>query len=213
MATTGMALPRRGWGTRPDTPQPFQKAMWSEDVSSQPSPQVAVGPSQQGLGPDKESQHFAALTWTAVYASWRRHIASQLSRGSYAGREAVSEHLKSTVLASGRVCGGRGMCSVFYFSRQNHLSVALQGRWRKITCSSSKRNEFKSYGLALMEQHLFWKSEGAVVGVALVSLSLSPFIGNSWTESSGKGPEANQVHIATSHSLMGSKGLYLRHRQ
>uniref|UniRef100_A0A287CZ00 Protein JTB n=1 Tax=Ictidomys tridecemlineatus TaxID=43179 RepID=A0A287CZ00_ICTTR len=42
----------------------------------------------------------------------------------------------------------------------------------KITCSSSKRNEFKSCRSALMEQHLFWKFEGAVVGVALVSACL-----------------------------------------
>ncbi|KAM4856337.1 protein JTB-like [Urocitellus parryii] len=42
------------------------------------------------------------------------------------------------------------------------------GYVEKITCSSSKRNEFKSCSSALMEQHLFWKFEGAVVGVALV---------------------------------------------
>ncbi|KAG3281642.1 protein JTB isoform X1 [Ictidomys tridecemlineatus] len=42
------------------------------------------------------------------------------------------------------------------------------GYVEKITCSSSKRNEFKSCRSALMEQHLFWKFEGAVVGVALV---------------------------------------------
>uniref|UniRef100_A0A452SH83 Protein JTB n=1 Tax=Ursus americanus TaxID=9643 RepID=A0A452SH83_URSAM len=42
------------------------------------------------------------------------------------------------------------------------------GYVEKITCSSSKRNEFKSCRSALMEQHLFWKFEGAIVGVALV---------------------------------------------
>ncbi|XP_006861545.1 PREDICTED: protein JTB [Chrysochloris asiatica] len=42
------------------------------------------------------------------------------------------------------------------------------GYLEKITCSSSKRNEFKSCRSAMMEQHLFWKFEGAVVGVALV---------------------------------------------
>ncbi|KAI5164769.1 protein JTB [Manis pentadactyla] len=42
------------------------------------------------------------------------------------------------------------------------------GYVEKITCSSSKRNEFKSCRSTLMEQHLFWKFEGAVVGVALV---------------------------------------------
>ncbi|XP_007525433.1 protein JTB [Erinaceus europaeus] len=42
------------------------------------------------------------------------------------------------------------------------------GYVEKITCSSSKKNEFKSCRSALMEQHLFWKFEGVVVGVALV---------------------------------------------
>lgn len=42
------------------------------------------------------------------------------------------------------------------------------GYVEKITCSSSKRNEFKSCRSALLEQHLFWKFEGIVVGVALV---------------------------------------------
>ncbi|XP_007946749.1 protein JTB [Orycteropus afer afer] len=42
------------------------------------------------------------------------------------------------------------------------------GYVEKITCSSSKRNEFKSCRSAVMEQHLFWKFEGTVMGVALV---------------------------------------------
>ncbi|CAK6439443.1 unnamed protein product [Pipistrellus nathusii] len=42
------------------------------------------------------------------------------------------------------------------------------GYVEKITCSLSKRNGFKSCRSALMEQHLFWKFEGAVMGVALV---------------------------------------------
>ncbi|KAM6218459.1 protein JTB [Rhynchocyon petersi] len=42
------------------------------------------------------------------------------------------------------------------------------GYVEKITCSSSKRSEFKSCRSAVMEQRLFWKFEGAVVGVALV---------------------------------------------
>ncbi|XP_037018340.2 protein JTB [Artibeus jamaicensis] len=42
------------------------------------------------------------------------------------------------------------------------------GYVEKITCSLSKRSEFKSCRSALMEQHLFWKFEGAVVGIALV---------------------------------------------
>ncbi|XP_024429055.1 protein JTB [Desmodus rotundus] len=42
------------------------------------------------------------------------------------------------------------------------------GYVEKITCTLSKRNEFKSCRSALMEQQLFWKFEGAVVGVALV---------------------------------------------
>ncbi|KAM5256084.1 protein JTB [Ctenodactylus gundi] len=42
------------------------------------------------------------------------------------------------------------------------------GYVEKITCSASKRNEFRSCRSAVLEQHLFWKFEGAVVGVALV---------------------------------------------
>ncbi|KAL4701797.1 hypothetical protein H8959_015801 [Pygathrix nigripes] len=42
------------------------------------------------------------------------------------------------------------------------------GYVEKITCSSSKKIEFKSCRSALMEQHLFWKFEGAVVFVALI---------------------------------------------
>ncbi|XDA70556.1 hypothetical protein R6Z07F_000927 [Ovis aries] len=42
------------------------------------------------------------------------------------------------------------------------------GYVEKITCSSSKRSEFKSCRSALMEQRLFWKFEGAVIGLALV---------------------------------------------
>ncbi|XP_004629883.2 protein JTB [Octodon degus] len=42
------------------------------------------------------------------------------------------------------------------------------GYIEKITCSTSKRNEFKSCRSALMEQRLFWKFEGTVVGVALI---------------------------------------------
>ncbi|XP_051013542.1 protein JTB [Acomys russatus] len=42
------------------------------------------------------------------------------------------------------------------------------GYVEKVTCSSSKRNELRSCRSALMEQRLFWKFEGAVVGVALV---------------------------------------------
>ncbi|XP_008853413.1 protein JTB [Nannospalax galili] len=41
------------------------------------------------------------------------------------------------------------------------------GYVEKITCSSSKMNRFKSCRSALMEQHLFWKFEGAVVSVAV----------------------------------------------
>ncbi|XP_058520142.1 protein JTB-like [Ochotona princeps] len=42
------------------------------------------------------------------------------------------------------------------------------GHVEKITCSPSARNEFKSCSSAVMEQRLFWKFEGAVLGVALV---------------------------------------------
>lgn len=42
------------------------------------------------------------------------------------------------------------------------------GYVEKITCNLSKKNGFKSCRSALMEQHLFWKFEGAVIGIALV---------------------------------------------
>ncbi|XP_077012355.1 protein JTB [Tamandua tetradactyla] len=54
------------------------------------------------------------------------------------------------------------------FQSKTTLECSSTGYVEKITCSSSKRNEFKSCRSALMEQHLFWKFEGAVVGVALV---------------------------------------------
>ncbi|MBZ3877215.1 Protein JTB [Sciurus carolinensis] len=57
-------------------------------------------------------------------------------------------------------------CSSFQAKTTSECSST--GYVEKITCSSSKRNEFKSCRSALMEQHLFWKFEGAVVGVALV---------------------------------------------
>ncbi|NP_001121940.1 protein JTB isoform X1 [Sus scrofa] len=54
------------------------------------------------------------------------------------------------------------------FQAKTTPECSSTGYVEKITCSSSKRNEFKSCRSALMEQHLFWKFEGAVVGVALV---------------------------------------------
>uniref|UniRef100_A0A8D2CRV9 Protein JTB n=1 Tax=Sciurus vulgaris TaxID=55149 RepID=A0A8D2CRV9_SCIVU len=54
------------------------------------------------------------------------------------------------------------------FQAKTTSECGSTGYVEKITCSSSKRSEFKSCRSALMEQHLFWKFEGAVVGVALV---------------------------------------------
>ncbi|XP_004693796.1 PREDICTED: protein JTB [Condylura cristata] len=54
------------------------------------------------------------------------------------------------------------------FQTKTTPECGTTGYVEKITCSSSKRNEFKSCRSALMEQHLFWKFEGAVVGVAVV---------------------------------------------
>uniref|UniRef100_A0A8D0NB73 Protein JTB n=1 Tax=Sus scrofa TaxID=9823 RepID=A0A8D0NB73_PIG len=54
------------------------------------------------------------------------------------------------------------------FQAKTTPECSSTGYVEKITCSSSKRNEFKSCRSALMEQHLFWKFEGVVVGVALV---------------------------------------------
>ncbi|XP_006860365.1 PREDICTED: protein JTB-like [Chrysochloris asiatica] len=54
------------------------------------------------------------------------------------------------------------------FQAETTPECSSTGYLEKITCSSSKRNEFKSCRSAKMEQHLFWKFEGAVMGVALV---------------------------------------------
>ncbi|XP_048212593.1 protein JTB [Perognathus longimembris pacificus] len=54
------------------------------------------------------------------------------------------------------------------FQAKTTPECASTGYVEKITCSSSKRSEFKSCRSVLMEQHLFWKFEGAVVAVALV---------------------------------------------
>ncbi|XP_045838499.1 protein JTB [Meles meles] len=55
-----------------------------------------------------------------------------------------------------------------HFQAKTTPECGSTGYVEKITCSSSKRNEFKSCRSALMEQRLFWKFEGAIVGVALV---------------------------------------------
>lgn len=57
-------------------------------------------------------------------------------------------------------------CSTF--QAKTIAECGSTGYIEKITCSASKRNEVKSCRSALMEQHLFWKFEGAVVGVALI---------------------------------------------
>lgn len=57
-------------------------------------------------------------------------------------------------------------CSNFQIKTMPECSST--GYVEKITCHSSKRNEFKSCRSALMEQRLFWKFEGTMVGVALV---------------------------------------------
>ncbi|XP_066218521.1 protein JTB [Saccopteryx leptura] len=54
------------------------------------------------------------------------------------------------------------------FQAKTILECSSTGFVEKITCHLSKRIEFKSCRWALMEQHLFWKFEGAVVGMALV---------------------------------------------
>ncbi|XP_003415141.1 protein JTB [Loxodonta africana] len=59
-----------------------------------------------------------------------------------------------------------GPCS--NFQAKTIPECSSTGYVEKITCSSSKRNELKSCRSAVMEKRLFWKFEGAVVGVALV---------------------------------------------
>ncbi|KAI4548942.1 hypothetical protein MG293_001272 [Ovis ammon polii] len=60
-------------------------------------------------------------------------------------------------------------CAVMLSSWQKTTpECGSTGYVEKITCSSSKRSEFKSCRSALMEQRLFWKFEGAVIGLALV---------------------------------------------
>ncbi|XP_049638312.1 protein JTB [Suncus etruscus] len=54
------------------------------------------------------------------------------------------------------------------FQAKTTPECGATGYVEKVTCSSSKKNEFKSCRSALMERHLFWKFEGIVVGVALV---------------------------------------------
>ncbi|XP_036611892.1 protein JTB isoform X2 [Trichosurus vulpecula] len=54
------------------------------------------------------------------------------------------------------------------FQAKTTPECGTTGFVEKISCSSSKRDEFKSCRSAMMERHLFWKFEGAVVGVAAV---------------------------------------------
>ncbi|XP_074079545.1 LOW QUALITY PROTEIN: protein JTB [Macrotis lagotis] len=54
------------------------------------------------------------------------------------------------------------------FQAKTTPECGTTGFVEKISCSLSKRDEFKSCRSAMMERHLFWKFEGAVVGVAAV---------------------------------------------
>ncbi|XP_007482014.1 protein JTB isoform X1 [Monodelphis domestica] len=54
------------------------------------------------------------------------------------------------------------------FQAKTTPECGTTGFVEKISCSGSKRDEFKSCRSAMMERHLFWKFEGAVVGVAAV---------------------------------------------
>ncbi|XP_051849951.1 protein JTB [Antechinus flavipes] len=54
------------------------------------------------------------------------------------------------------------------FQAKTTPECGTTGFVEKISCSESKKDEFKSCRSAMMERHLFWKFEGAVVGVAAV---------------------------------------------
>uniref|UniRef100_A0A8C5NV38 Protein JTB n=1 Tax=Jaculus jaculus TaxID=51337 RepID=A0A8C5NV38_JACJA len=71
-------------------------------------------------------------------------------------------------LRGGRLLRGLLLLGAVGVGLKTTSECRLTGYVEKITCSSSKRNEFKSCRSALMEQHLFWKFEGAMVGVALI---------------------------------------------
>lgn len=80
------------------------------------------------------------------------------------GREVISEH-----------SADRSKClwwqkNVFciLICRLQRPKCGTTGYVEKNICSSSNRNEFKSCHSALMEKHIFWKSEGAIMSVALV---------------------------------------------
>ncbi|XP_028820098.1 protein JTB isoform X1 [Denticeps clupeoides] len=57
-------------------------------------------------------------------------------------------------------------CSAFWTKAQTACSYT--GYVEQINCTKSNREEFKSCRSALMEEHLFWKFEGAMLGLTMV---------------------------------------------
>ncbi|XP_028820099.1 protein JTB isoform X2 [Denticeps clupeoides] len=56
-------------------------------------------------------------------------------------------------------------CSAFWTAQ---TACSYTGYVEQINCTKSNREEFKSCRSALMEEHLFWKFEGAMLGLTMV---------------------------------------------
>uniref|UniRef100_F6QEW8 Protein JTB n=1 Tax=Bos taurus TaxID=9913 RepID=F6QEW8_BOVIN len=120
---------------------------------------------------DRQLQHFAALSWnlsedcrvSADSAFRPRHEDSQAGPSV---PTVSTSNLPCWLVEEFVVAEECAPCS--NFQAKTTPECGSTGYVEKITCSSSKRSEFKSCRSALMEQRLFWKFEGAVIGLALV---------------------------------------------
>ncbi|KAK3511700.1 hypothetical protein QTP70_014533 [Hemibagrus guttatus] len=58
------------------------------------------------------------------------------------------------------------LCNAFQTKRQ--LACIQTGYVERINCTKSNKEEYKSCRSAVMEEHLFWKFEGAMLGLTVI---------------------------------------------
>ncbi|KAF3819460.1 hypothetical protein GH733_013610, partial [Mirounga leonina] len=136
------------------------------------APMEARGQSSKSLCPDgRNTEHSMLVGEGGVASPQGSHLCWVLCAFTLK----LCEHLKFAVLAGGRVCGGRRIL-------KPPLNVVPQGTRRKSHAAHLRGHEFKSCHSALREQHLCWRFEGAIMGVALVFACLVIVVSDSWTE-------------------------------
>ncbi|XP_062343349.1 protein JTB isoform X2 [Osmerus eperlanus] len=60
-------------------------------------------------------------------------------------------------------------CSQCNAFQSSWAACTLTGYVERINCTKSNRDEYKSCRSSLLEEHLFWKFEGAMLGLTLLS--------------------------------------------